>query len=430
LSLTPGASVRGHIVDEDGIPMPRCNVTAMQFRDIGTGRTLQQSGFSQSDDRGEYRTSNLPRGKYYIQARCNQTVPLPHAFLRRTSTMDLPTLTYAPLFYPGAADLVGAAKVEASPGADISGIDFRMAPARGVTVRGHVGSAPDRNIQFTLTPKDPIGRELRSQGARVNASTGEFQIPNVLPGSYELVAIASAEGRSYFGKVSVEVGTAPLDPIDMVLAAASVVSGSISIESDAKVPMNNLRVMMSPLEGRPMMGPPPQAEVQTDGTFTVNSVIPGRWRLLVNGAPGYIKSVKQGDQEVSPWDLEIGTSPVQLKVVVGTKFAQLEAAPSGPVVGSEPISVVLWPASGDPNFQQNFPLNPQGPSRMTVPPGRYYACAFEAAQPWMLMQNGALRKALESRCETVEAPEGGSARVQVLLIPAADLKQLLEKTDQ
>jgi hypothetical protein len=48
----------------------------------------------------------------------------------------------------------------------------------------------------------------------------------------------------------------------------------------------------------------------------------------------------------------------------------------------------------------------------------------------MLMQNGALRKALESRCETVEVPEGGSARVQVVLIPAADLKQLLEKSDQ
>jgi hypothetical protein len=48
----------------------------------------------------------------------------------------------------------------------------------------------------------------------------------------------------------------------------------------------------------------------------------------------------------------------------------------------------------------------------------------------MLTQNGALRKALESRCETVDAPEGGSARVQVPLIPAADLKQLLEKVEQ
>jgi len=266
LSLTPGASVRGRIVDEDGNPMPRCNVNAVLFRDTGMGRALQQFGFSQSDDKGEYRMSNIPRGKYYIQARCNQTVPLPHAFLRRTSTLDVPMLIYAPLFYPGTADLAGAARVEASPGANIAGIDFQMVPARGVTVRGRVGSAPDRNIQITLAPKDPVGRELRTQGARVNAATGEFQIPNVLPGSYELVAIASAEGRSYFGKVSVEVGATPLEPIDLVLAAAPSISGSISIEGQAtNAPANNMRVMMYPVDGRGMMGPPPQAEVHSDG---------------------------------------------------------------------------------------------------------------------------------------------------------------------
>lgn len=430
LTLTPGASVRGHILDEDGNPMPRCNVTAMQFRDMGTGRTLQQVGSSQSDDKGEYRTSNIPRGKYYVQARCSQTVPLPHAFVRRTSPMDVPTLTYAPLFYPSAADLAGAAKVEASPGADISGIDFQMVPARGVTVRGHVGSAPDHNMQLTLAPRDPVGRELRTQWARVNAATGEFQIPNVLPGSYELVAIASTEGRSYFAKVSVEVGAAPLDPIELVLAAAPAISGSLSIEGDTtKTPMNNLRVMMNPIEGgRGMIGPPPPAEVQSDGTFIFNSVMPGHWRLFVNGVPGYVKSVMQGDREVSPWDLEIGSSAVQLKVVVGTKFTQAELGLSAPAAGNEPISAILWSASGDPGFQQR-PIS-QTPSTISVPPGRYYACAFATAQPWMLMQNVALRKSLESRCETVDAPEGGSVRVQLPVIPAAELKQLLGKIDQ
>jgi hypothetical protein len=431
LSLTPGASVRGRIVDEDGSPMPRCNVTAMQFRDTGAGQTLQQFGFSQSDDKGEYRISYIPRGKYYVLARCNQTVPLPHAFLRRTSTMDLPMHTYAPLFYPGATGLVGAAKVEASPSANISGIDFQMVPARGGTVRGRVGSAPDRNIQITLTPKDPVGRELRSQGMRVNAATGEFQISNVLPGSYELVAMASAEGRCYFGKISVEVGATPLDPIDLVLAAGPAITGSITIEGETtKTPMNNVRLMLNPLDGRGMMGPQPQTEVQSDGTFIFNSVMPGHWRLFVNGAPGYVKSVKQGDQEASPWDLEIGSSAVQLKVVVGTKYTRVEAGLSGSAAGSEPISAILWPANGDPSYQQNFGMSSQTPTTINVPPGRYYACAFAGTQPWMQMQNGALRKALESRCETVDAPEGGSASVQLPLIPAADLQQLLEKIDQ
>jgi hypothetical protein len=431
LSLTPGASVRGHIVDEDGNPMPRCFVTAAQFRDTVMGRTLQQLGSYQSDDKGEYRASNIPRGKYYIQARCNQTVTLPHAFLRRTSTMDVPTLAYAPLFYPGVQDLAGAAKVEASPGADISGIDFQMVPAGGVTVRGHVGSAPDRNFQLTLAPKDPLGRQFRSQIARVNPATGEFQIPNVLPGSYELVATASVEGRSYFGKASVEVGAAPLDPIELTLAVAPSISGSISIEGDTpKTPQNIMQVMMNPIEVRAMMGTTPQAEVQSDGTFILSSVMPGRWRLFVNGAPGYVKSVIQGDQEVPPWDLEIGLSAAHLKVVVGTKYTRVEAQLSAPAAGSEPISAIIWRANGDPTFQHNLGMISQTPSTISVPPGRYYACAFATPQAWTLMQNGALRKALESRCETVDAPEGGSVRVQVPLIPAADLKQLLEKIDQ
>ena len=430
VSLTPGASVRGRIVDDEGNPMSGCNVTAMQFRDRGMGRTLQQSGSSQIDEKGEYRISNLPSGKYYIQARCFKTIPLPHAFVRRASIMDVPRLTYAPLFYPGAADPVSAAKVQTSPGADISGIDFRMAPARGVTVRGHAGPAADRNIQLSLTPKDPTLREFRTQGARVNSSTGEFQIQNVLPGSYDLVATAAEEGHSYFAKVSVEVGDVPLDPIDLTLAVAPTVSGTISIDGDSKMPMNSMRVVMSPLEGRSMMGPPPQAEVQSDGTFLVNSVMPGRWRLNVNGIPGYVKSVRQGDQEVSAWDLETGSSSSQLKIVVGTKYAQVEAALAAPAAGGEPITGFLLPASGDPNFSQNFQVNPQGPSAMSVPPGRYYACAFQAVQPGMLMQNRALRKALESHCETVEAPEGGKTQVQVSVIPAADLQQMLEKIEE
>ena len=430
LTLTPGGSVRGRIVDEEGTPMPHCSVTGARFHDMGTDRTLQQAGFAQTDDKGEYRISNLPRGKYYIQARCNQTLPLPHAFIRRSSTMDAPALTYAPQFYAGAANPAGAAKVEALPGADISGIDFQMAPARGFTVRGRVGSAPGRNVQLTLAPQDPAGRELLSHGAGVNQSTGEFRFPNVLPGSYELTATAWAEGISYYGKVPVEVGATPLEPIVLALAAAPAIAGSISIEGDtANSPANNARVMMNPTDGRGMMGPQPKAEVQSDGTFLFSSVMPGRWRIFVNSVPGYVKSVKLGDREVPPWDIEIESTAVQLKVVVSTRYTRVDVL-SATGAGSEPISAILWPASGDPGFQQNIGMISQSPSTTNVPPGRYYACGFAVAQPWNLMQSSALRTALESRCEAVDAPEGGSARVQVTPISSADLKEVIEKIDQ
>ncbi len=430
ISLTPGASIRGHVVDEDGNPMARCAFTATRYIDTGTGSILQQFGFSQSDDKGDYRIPNLPRGKYYIEGRCNQSMPLPHAFVRRSSMMDVPTLTYPPLFYPGAADPASGVKVNAPPSADVSGIDFRMVSARGVTVRGHAGPGPDRNVEIILMPKDPVRRGWRAHGGRVNPSTGEFQIPNVLPGSYDLVATATDEGRSSFAKASVEVGTGPVDPIDLTLAAAPSVSGSISIEGEIKTPVNNARVVMNPLESQMMMGQPPQVEVQSDGSFVINSVMPGRWQLYVNGVPGYLKSVKQGDQDVTPWDLEIGSSPVQLKVVVATKYAQLEPALASSTEGGAPTSAILWSAGGDPNFQQNLSINSQARSVMRVPPGRYHVCAVASAQPWGWVQNRALRKLLESHCETVDASDEGPTRVQLTVIPIAELKQLLEKIEE
>ena len=431
VSLTPGASVRGRIVDEDGSPMSGCNATAMQLRDTGVGRTLQQSGNSQSDEKGEYRISNLPRGKYYVQARCFKTIPLPHAFVRRDAIMDVPRLTYEPLFYPGAADPLSAAKVQAAPGADISGIDFKMTPARGIVIRGHVGPASAGIIQVSLTPKDPLTRQFRTQGMRVNASTGEFRIQNVLPGSYDLVASTAEGGQSFFAKTSVEVGDAPLDPIELTLAPAPTVSGTISIEGDTNLPMTSGEIGMSPIDGRQLMQRPPQSKLQTDGTFVISSVTPGRWRLFLGGVQGYIKSVQQGGQEANPWDVEIGSSPSQLKILVGTKFAQVEATLSTSASGGDQISGMLWAASGDPNFQQNFSLNAQNSTTtLNVPPGKYHVCAFATAQPWVLMQNRTLRSALESRCEAVDAPEAGTARVQVPVIPVADLKQILEKIEE
>jgi hypothetical protein len=401
----------------------------MQFRDTGMGRNAQRNASAQSDDKGEYRLSNLPRGKYYIEAQCSQNIPLPHAFVRRTSLMDVPTLTYAPLFYPGAADPEGAAKVNISPGADVSGIDFRMAPARGITVRGHVGAAADRNVQVTLMPKDHTRVDWQRRGAPVNASTGEFLVRNVLPGSYELVAFNFGAGPSYYASASVEVAELPLDPIDLTLAPAPSVSGSISIEADSKVQLGSMQVMMNPVDGRLMMGPPPRTQSQADGTFTFESVMPGRWRLFVNGAPGYIKSVKQGDQDLLPWNLEIGPSGGQLKIVIGTKWAQVVATLATPM-GSEPISAALWPARGDPQPFQNIALTPQGPSRLSVPPGKYYACAFVAIQPGVLMQNLALRKAIEDRCATVEATVEADANVQLPSIPADELKRILDKIEE
>jgi hypothetical protein len=427
LALVPGASVSGRIADEEDNPMQGCLVSAMQVRNTDFGTNFPTMGSGQSDNKGEYRVTKLAPGKYYIEARCGQGVPLPHAFVLRTASSDLPSLVYPLRFYPGVADFTAATKVDASPGANVSGISFKMSPATGFTIRGHVAPVPNGgNIQIMLQPSDPAGRQSR-QGAGVNGPPGEFQIRNVLPGSYVLVASGSIEGRSYFARVPVEVGATKPDPVDLALAEVPSVGGTISIEGDNNAAIKGLKLNLSPLDQQPM-GPPPQADVQSDGTFSFNSVVPGHWRLFVNGV-AYLKSVTRGDQQVSANDLEIGASGISLKIVLGAKFGQIDATVSDPISSTEPTFGILWSA-GEPRFIQNFALDRQPHQVVGLPPGKYYGCAIATGQPAMMLQDYAVRKALESRCAAVELPEGEHASMQMPLISKTDLEQLMEKLDQ
>jgi hypothetical protein len=429
LLLTPGASLRGRIVDEEGNPMPQCTVAPMQYSDTGRGKALNNTfGVAQSDDKGEYRISNIPAGKYYVMARCPQTIPLPHAFIRRGS-IDVPMLVYTDLLYPGAADPSGAARVEAQPGATLAAIDFQMRPATGVTVRGRARPlAFDRNFQIVLQHKDAI-RRFQQPAARINPATGEFQIVNVPPGSYELVGVGANEERAFFARIPIEIGDRAPAPIDVLLSPGPQITGTVAIEGDGKAPPGNtMRVMLDPLEDQFL--PSPQAEVKSDGSFTLNSALPGRWRVRVNGGPGYVKSVALGDQEFSGTEVEVGVSAARMKIVIGTKFTQFEGTVSALPAGAGPMFGFLWAAASDSAFQQNFGVDPQGHAALSAPPGRFYVCAVAAAQPWMVMQNRALRKAMESRCEAVDVLEGGHQKVQIPLISSEEMKRMIDSLEE
>ncbi len=431
LSLTPGASVRGRVLDEEGNPMARCTVLAMQMTSTENGKDLANSGSSvPTDDQGEYRIT-VAAGKYYLMARCGQTLPLPHAFIRRGSGVDLPLLSYPPLFYPGTADPSAATRLDLPAAAVQAGIDFQMIPASGVAVRGRLRpSSFDGNPQIFLRPADPLRRRLGQQGARSNPSTGEFQIANVAPGSYDLIALANAGGQSYFAKIPLQVGTTAPAPLDVLLSAGVPVAGTLVVEGDNKpappVPAR-LQIMLSPADNQPLSGPPPRVQVKDDGSFALPSVIPGRWRVQLSGAPGYLKSLALGDQEVAGNEVEIGAAAAALRVVVSTKYVPLDVTVS-PAPDASPLMGILWADSG--TFQQNFGMDTRGRSTLNTPPGKYHLCVIAEGQPFAIMQNRAFRKAIESRCQTVEVTEGSSQQVQVSAIPAADLKRIADSLDE
>ncbi len=209
------------------------------------------------------------------------------------------------------------------------------------------------------------------------------------------------------------------------------VEGTVTVEGP-QMAEGYLRVALVPLG----VGSVLSSEVRSDGTFTIGSVIPGHWRLLINGV--YLKSVTRGQQELSAADIDIGAQAgLPLKIVVGSNFATLRVTTSGQPPSTEGILVFFW-IDGGPDGPM-VPVTPdhgmfQPGGLMFMPPGRHLVCAFVGFQPWMTPRASsyfrALRPALENHCQTVEASEGRETTVQAVpapLISAEDLKRLTEK---
>jgi Carboxypeptidase regulatory-like domain len=435
IALTPNSSIAGRILDEDGAPLPGCQAMLMQYQDGQGARRLEQRNNAPSDESGDYTFEGVQPGKYFVLGRCFQSRPLPHAFVERGPNMDVPMLTYATLFYPGAVDLTGATQIKVAAGGDASGINFRMHPIAAMTVRGHV-SAPESaaNIQVNLHARDPQLAQAIQYGAQVEQA-GKFQFRNVAPGSYNLEAFtmpSNGNETMMYTKIPVEVGSAPMDQIEITLSQGATITGSITVDGDAETPvqMENLQINLFPGEPQNYPWQQQMPKVQKDGTFTIAGVLPGRWRFFVAGLPGYLKSTMWNDEELPGADLDVGSSGGKLKIVFGTKWAQLDGSVTGDASADEMLNVLVW--TDDISQQQtgNRTANVDDKRHFemgNMAPGKYHGCAVADPQPWMLIQNEVALKKLAGRCEAFELAEGGKSTVQLPVVSGADLETLLRE---
>jgi hypothetical protein len=83
MTLTPGAAIGGSVLDEDGKPLAGCNVQVLEFQLGQLTRKLSGRAGANSDNRGQYRISGLPAGRYYLMVQCQQTLPAPAALRRK-----------------------------------------------------------------------------------------------------------------------------------------------------------------------------------------------------------------------------------------------------------------------------------------------------------------------------------------------------------
>ena len=319
IRMSRGAAIMGTVRDQRGRPIVGVNVSALRFGYSLFGeRTLSTFGSTApTDDRGVFRIWGLPGGEYLVRA--SPLIPRRYgegadSFDRltaaevdrvlsaargsgntagsevspRSTTNDLPTANYAPVFHPGSPDAAQAATIVLADGEERSGIDIAVSLVPTARVSGVVrmpdGSAPPRSTISQWITGDGVIEGLRNVMRQEFSSTdaeGRFAFEDLAPGRYSIsVKTNPTSPPVMWASATVQANGAPVE-LQLTLAPAMTVTGRVEFEGSSQPPeptMLNVRLVAP--GGGPLNNGPTGGEVKSDRTFAFTGATPDRYWMI------------------------------------------------------------------------------------------------------------------------------------------------------
>jgi protocatechuate 3,4-dioxygenase beta subunit len=445
LSLVQGAIIGGRILDTSGAPLSNANVQIFSAA-YQTGFALLQPAIpgppKTTDDRGEFRLFWLPPGDYYLGAAQPVRAGGPGAPFQPPN---------ARTFYPSVTRLSDAIPIQIRGGEDLRGMDISMRSPQLFKIAGTVTNSipmvPNPNgegfqpttVFFHLANRD---LDLPAEAAPANnygnislaLNNGPFELSNVAPGSYELLARvadpSAGQGLGAFswGRALVDIDDRDVRNLAITVVPPAVVKGTVRTASGAALPAN-LRISLSPVGGSARVAlytltSARTSPVERDGSFAVTSVPPGRFRIgAVSGLPPdfYIADVRQGAMSVfdSGFDIDTrATNPLEIIISNGAGIVEgvVQDGPTKVVPGAV---VALVPDSRRLENRALFAsATADASGRFTfrgIAPGDYQLFAWESTPPNAYQSIGFLRK-YEGRGRAIRIGQGATANAEISVI--------------
>ena len=432
--ITPQGIVSGRILDEDGEPMEGVSIQLLRPQYFASQRRIMGAAGNQTNDRGEFRVTNVAPGKYYLQ-------------VQRMNNGNMPIqqgkeeFGYPKLFFPGVETIEQAQRVEVGAGQEISNLQMALRKIRVYRVRGHVpgiaapavqqqgaqggGRRGGNGMVIQLRPdggsSDMIGPGFGAgmNGGQVRAD-GNFEIAGVSPGAYKLTLSSFGEGRpKVVGSLKISVGNDNVEGVVLALSPLVSFQGKIVVEGDkTAVNMKSVRVQLMPVD-MGGMGFNPSIEVAADGSFSATELSQDKYRIMVTpGAAAYVKSITAGGQNILDTGIDLSSGGVgPMEVLLSTKIATVNGmvekqkqddAPGSVViaiVGANSELTLLSTASGQSALAR---VDESGKfSIANLPPGEYKLIAFEEVDLATASDSEFLKKFVD-RAATVKIGEGES----------------------
>jgi hypothetical protein len=384
--LVPNAIIGGRVLDQDGETMPNLVVAVLHSTYARGKRQWTQAGGATTNDRGEFRVAGLRPGKYLVSA-TDMNIGIGIMGVAKGAMPDKPEPAYATTYFGNTADIARAVPVEVRMGEDRRGADIQMTKTTTVRLRGKVMGAPEGKMLLLMlmrkgganTGNTPAGMGM------VQPTDATFEIKNVTPGSYLLMARSVTEATEPLGApMQIEVGEQHIDGLEFSLSpAGSELPGKLTGLGFRPNEERRVTVTLDRVDFH--VDNSTYTKVGEDGSFTLKNVFPGKYSVQVGGLPdhSYVRAVKSGSQEVDPEGADLSGGSGTLEIQVSLTAAQLE----GTIVGQDekPLSgatVVLIPESRRESLYRSVTAEADGTFKMySVAPGKYKALAWEDLEP-------------------------------------------------
>jgi sarcosine oxidase gamma subunit len=340
--MTPAGIITGRVRDENGEPLPGTQVTALLTAYEGGKRTLVPASIAEANDLGEFRLYNLAPGKYLLSAGYESNSRMNRAFARLLGNQE-EREGLVTTYFPGTTDPAQASGISVDAGAELHSMDFSLQPSSLFHVRGNVsgmnaGTSGFPGVVMLRKASSGLTAMMPGKNATINPKDGSFDLEEVPPGSYDVIAFEIAEKTPRMTHKLVEVRGADVEGVQLVFEPGVTIKGHL--RWDVKPPAE-VALSVSLLADEESFGPSPTAEVHPDGTFELTGVTPDSYSLNVEGpAPdAYLKGAQYGSSDaLGAVNVSAGSS-AELDLLVGAHGGHIQ----GTVSNSDPVAVAgVW----------------------------------------------------------------------------------------
>lgn len=458
VALTPKANLGGRVSDTSDQPLINVPVQLLRYAYDSQGqRAYQVEGTTTTNDRGDYRLTSVNPGRYYLLAG------------KPSTGSNSPAVAGGYAFYPGTKEIANAVLIDLQPGMDLPSMDLaleakpRTFRIRGTIVDSRTGQFPTQTNIFVAPQVPGLNANAGSPGD-LNASspnydprTGIFEMRDLLPGSYAILATATdppAPGEAGPSAQSsallpVTVALSDVDNLTIPLVPAGTLPGRIRFEGQAPAQLTTSRVLVRLVPSGPnaptslsgifanVFKQNAQAIAAPDGTFQIKNLIPGDYRIEVYFPPAnipldspfatlrvagaYIKNARLDGVDVM-------NDPIRFSGATSSGLEVTLAFGSGGVITTatdarlQPVRagrVVAVPARARFRTElfRALTTDENGQSGFTLPPGDYKLFAWESIEENGWFDPDLLARS-ENRAVSVTVSSGSTQSINVQIIPA------------